>query len=958
MAIGKKKRMEAVVIGFDEVKDSLGDIANTVMYCREGNCSSIIQMANPVQQWCADVDQYYAFMDVLNNIIQTLGEGYCLQKQDIFVRTEYKHPVPDEMNYLSKCYFKHFEGRSYMEIKTFLVITQEFKKGKFLAFDAKKYKEFLSRVDKVCDILKSAHIPHARLTRKEIDEYLHRYVAFSFGDGAFSMTNIKGTDEFLKVGDYAIKCMPLVNVDDVALPSFIKPYATVSTNGFHTPTDLMSFLAQVPDAEAIVYNQVIIIPSQRKEQRRLEAKSKRHNSMPDPSNKVAKADIDTVLDMMARDNLMLVYANNTIIAKTRLDRLGAVTNFLETKIYDSGIGRPSDNAYNQYELFMNCCPGRAYALNMDYDLFLCLSEVALCLTYKEGRVPSEASPIQVFYTDRSGIPVGIDITGKEGSMKLTNNSNFFCLGPSGSGKSFHMNSVVRQLLEQDTDVVLVDVGDSYETLCGTMNGTYITYSKEKPISMNPFNISMVEYQENFGEKKNFLKSLIFLIFKGTQEPTMIEDSIINQVIIEYYEEYFHPFEGFNEEERADMRQQLLLDDKISGEYDKYQERLEAQFAEGVRVGEDQPGGMDETDASIPADGHMDRDKVARRANKFRAVINDRAATEGEKDAARYQLMRLMPEIVSEERYLMKIDKRIDAIEDKRRRLKVKKLNFNSFYEFALLRIPQITKESHVDFKIYDFKELLKKFYKGGELEMTLNNDIDSSLFDERFVIFEIDRIKDDSTLFPIVVLIIMDVFLQKMRIKKGRKALIIEEAWKAISSPTMADYIKYLYKTVRKFHGIAGVVTQELNDVIDSPIVKEAIIANSDVKILLDQSKFKDKFDQAAAVLGLTEVQRNQIFTIGALDNKEGRPFFSEVWICRGQYSLVLGVEEAPECYWAYTTERAEKEALKIYKAHYGDPLEAIVNIERDRKSLGIGKYLEFAQLVNKNQNVMKLWKN
>ena len=235
--------------------------------------------------------------------------------------------------------------------------------------------------------------------------------------------------------------------------------------------------------------------------------------------------------------------------------------------------------------------------------------------------------------------------------------------------------------------------------------------------------------------------------------------------------------------------------------------------------------------------------------------------------------------------------------------------------------------------------------------------MDQSLFDEKFIVFEIDKIKDDPVLFPIVVLIIMDVFLQKMRIKKGRKALIIEEAWKAISSPTMAEYIKYLYKTVRKFHGIAGVVTQELNDVIDSPIVKEAIINNSDVKILLDQSKFKDRYDQIASILGLTSVQRQQIFTINNLNNHEGRNYFKEVWICRGQSSDVYGVEEPPECYWAYTTERAEKEALKIYEAHYGGDVKlAITKIEEDRKSLKIGKYLDFARMVNKQQKIMPLW--
>ena len=266
------------------------------------------------------------------------------------------------------------------------------------------------------------------------------------------------------------------------------------------------------------------------------------------------------------------------------------------------------------------------------------------------------------------------------------------------------------------------------------------------------------------------------------------------------------------------------------------------------------------------------------------------------------------------------------------------------------------REKSITFDIDNFAAILEQFYKGGELEHTLNNDVDASLFDEKFIVFEIDKIKDDPVLFPIVVLIIMDVFLQKMRIKKGRKALIIEEAWKAISSPTMAEYIKYLYKTVRKFHGIAGVVTQELNDVIDSPIVKEAIINNSDVKILLDQSKFKDRYDAISAILGLTQVQKQQIFTVNALNNHEGRNYFKEVWICRGQYSDVYGVEEPPECYWAYTTERAEKEALKVYERHYGDIQTAITKIEEDRKKLGIKKYLDFAVKVNQKQNIMPLW--
>jgi conjugation system TraG family ATPase len=274
------------------------------------------------------------------------------------------------------------------------------------------------------------------------------------------------------------------------------------------------------------------------------------------------------------------------------------------------------------------------------------------------------------------------------------------------------------------------------------------------------------------------------------------------------------------------------------------------------------------------------------------------------------------------------------------------------------RIPQITSEKKIHFNINNFSHILDPFYRGGELEDTLNNDVDSSLFDARFIVFEIDKIKEDKTLFPIVVLIIMDVFLQKMRIKKGRKALIIEEAWKAISSPTMAEYIKYLYKTVRKFNGIAGVVTQELNDVIDSPIVKEAIISNSDIKILMDQSKFKDKYDEVAKVMGLTDTQRRQIFTINSLNNHEGRPYFKETWICRGHDSDVYGVEVPPEMCWAFTTERSEKEAVRLYVRYYeNDGQRAIRQMEEDRKVLGVGTR-DFANMVNQHKTVMSLWES
>lgn len=970
MAKRKERPFDKLYAELEEIKDARGEVMNTVLFSKNGNWSVIIEIENPIQQYCTDAELYYSYADILSNIIQTLGEGYCIQKQDVFCKQGYNHAITDDMSFLYKSYFNYFKGRDYTNIRTFLIITQEFKQSSFVKYDPKAWLDFHSKVGKVINILSEKNIPHYKLNKKEVAEYVHRFLAFDFKPQPFSLNNMNVTDEYIKSGERAIKSFSLVNIDTIDLPTFIRPFNTMPVNGFNIATDLLSFLADIPSTDCVIYNQVIQIPQQRSLMRKLQSKAKRHDSMPDPSNKIAKADIDLVLDLLAKESKLLVYCNFNIITSCPLAKINDVSSFLETKLYDCGI-MPSKACYNQLELFANSFPGMSYSLNKEYDLFLTLADAAICLFYKEHMKHSEESRLNVYYTDRQGIPVSIDITGKEGKIKMTDNANFFCLGPSGSGKSFHMNSVVAQLLMQDTDVVMIDTGDSYEGISHYFHGTYITYSKEKPISMNPFSITTDEYNLNFGEKKQFLKSLIFLIFKGNEEPTKIEDKIINQTLVEYYEEYFHPFEKFSEKERERLRERLLLEEKKNGEFDKYEQKLEEKYGDDYRIDELEGNIDDVNNDNISEETNSENNaddfdftteeknhhaKVERQVNKLRNIVNDKAASDGEKQNANRQLIRLMPELI-EGKYLMRIEKKIDRMEKKRRKLHVTNLSFNTYYEFALERIPQIMAEKKIDFDIDDFAAILEQFYKGGELEYTLNNDLDKSLFDEKFIVFEIDKIKDDPILFPIVVLIIMDVFLQKMRLKKGRKALIIEEAWKAISSPTMAGYIKYLYKTVRKFNGIAGVVTQELNDVIDSPIVKEAIINNSDVKILLDQSKFKDRYEDISAILGLTDVQRQQIFTVNALPPKEGIPYHKEVWISRGQYSDVYSVEVPPEWYWAFTTERVEKEALKVYERVFNDDIEqAIAHIEADRKAMKISRYFDFAVLVNKHQNIMSLW--
>ena len=820
---GKRKKI------FQDIYFSVEDVDGIgVLYTKTGEYSAILKIENPVQKYSANIDNYYEFTNLLTALAQTLGEGYAIHKQDVFIKKQFHDETNDNHEFLSESYFRYFTGRTYTDVQTYLIITQENKKSHLFSFDSKKWRDFLVKIRKVKDQLKDSGVDSAYLDGATARNYVDRYFSMNFTDKIVSMTNFKVDDECISMGNKRCKVYSLVDVDCINLPSVIRPYTNIEVNNTSMPVDLVSIVDNIPLAETVIYNQMIFMPNQKRELSLLDKKKNRHASMPNPSNLIAVEDIKKVQDVIARENKQLVYAHFNIVVSLPIDEdIQKCTNHLENSFGRMGI-HISKRAYNQLELFVNSFPGNCYGMNPDYDRFLTLSDAATCLMYKEHIQHSEDTPLKVYYTDRQGVPVAIDISGKEGKNKITDNSNFFILGPSGSGKSFFTNSMVRQLWEQNTDIVLVDTGNSYEGLCDYVNGKYISYTEEHPITMNPFAINREELNI---EKIGFLKNIIMLIWKGTNgKITKTEDHLIEDVITEYYDAHF-------------------------------------------RLG------------------------------------------------------------------------------------KVKELSFNTFYEYSTKRIPEIVRDNNlegIDLATYNY--LLKDFYRGGNHELTLNENLDTALFDETFIVFEIDSIKDDPLLFPLVTLIIMDVFIQKMRIKKNRKVLVIEEAWKAIASPMMAEYIKYLYTTARKFWASVGVVTQEIQDIVGSPIVKEAIINNSDVIMLLDQSKFKERFDEIKAILGLTEVDCRKIFTINRLENKEGRSFFREVFIRRGQNAAVFGVEEPHECYMTYTTERAEKEALKLYKRELKcSHQQAIEAYCRDWDRSGISKSLPFAQKVNQAGHVLNL---
>ena len=577
--------------------------------------------------------------------------------------------------------------------------------------------------------------------------------------------------------------------------------------------------------------------------------------------------------------------------------------------------------------------------------------------FKESYPVDEHSNFYLRFTDRQGVPLKIDTSDLPMQAGRINNRNKFVLGPSGSGKSFLMNNIVEQYLTYNYDVVIVDTGDSYSGTAKYKSGKYIQYTEEKPITMNPFIMTKDEFNI---EKIEFLGNLIFLIWQGPNaEMSTTQKSILDNLLLAYYHQYFNGgTRWFDHKSSAELILYLK-------KYNIYEEELFNDFENQYRKNENYYHIL-----GIPMDAQKDEIKKAFRKlaiqyhpdtnlnneffdeylfDKIHKAYETLSDDSKRKEYDESQLIVTKRDIIKkpeintsewDDAFRRSLIRKVTELEEK---LSVAEPSFNSFYEYAEKFLPiylsnKKFKIAESEFNLRTFLYVLADFYKGGRYGTTLNESADNSLFDEAFIVFEIDNVKDNPKLFPIVTLIIMDTFIQKMRLRKDRrKALIIEEAWKAIASKLMGGYILYLYKTVRKFWGEAVVVTQELDDIIGNAVVKDSIINNSDTFILLDQTKFIDNFEKIAQLLSLNTVEQSKIFTINNLNNKNGRSRFKEFYLKRGSKGEVYGNEVSLHQYLTYTTEKPEKSAIEYYVHAYGTYQDALEYFVQDIERLGDG---------------------
>lgn len=890
---------------------------------------------NPAPQWSCSEKIYQEAHGLFLQILQLLGEGYGMQKLDVFEREAFFSPEPEGV--LQRSYQKHFAGRSFTAHSTYLLFFEHaYRKGSAVKFQKeieKSFTEFSQKLEKIFLILKNAGLSPRHLMEKDFKSLETLLLAGKRHATPVRSTILSGSED-LKLGGLFVKVLPLVDTEKMELPEEIAPCSNVRALS-KAAVDPFHFLLEPTESPLMVYNQILSLPLQGSLHRALDKKRRRHEGVSSsaPSNLLIAEEISELQKEIAREGTLLCEAHFSVLFSSESKESQQRTeSWLESGFFQRGIIL-SKNAFNQMELFRAVFPGGALELK-PYDTILSTLPAMLCFLFKEHLPKDESKGFALDFTSRQGKPLRIDFSDIPMQEGRIVNRNKFVLGPSGSGKSFLMNSIVEQYLRTNYDVLIIDTGDSYQGLCRYLGGLYVKYDESRPITMNPFQL---EKEELSLEKLEFLSSLLYLIWKGADYAiNSSEKSVLDALLSAYYELHYLRAEGLGE----------VSPEEIKRLYEKYYPFLgeTAQGNSPSRNAKTYSGAKLLPPTHYAALGLQEGTSLKTLRAKFSRLKGEEVIKSWETAGSKQEIESALSVLLDPEskkaydRSLKRLGSAAEnlfasseALEPKPAlqmllsRYSSEKLDFNSFFAFSEKFLPRYLKSGRFPIEESTFHQasfflVLRDFYRGGKYEHTLNRAQDKSLFSERFIVFEIDAIKDNPRLFPIVTLIIMDTFIQKMRFRKNqRKALIIEEAWKAVASPLMAGYILYLYKTVRKFYGEAIVVTQELQDILSSEVVKESILSNSDTLVLLDQSKFEENFSRIAKLLNLSAAEQSKLFTVNRLDNKEGRGRFKEFYLKRGERGEVYGNEVSLLQYLIYTTEKPEKEALEFFALEAGN---------------------------------------
>ena len=477
--------------------------------------------------------EYEAIHSAWNKAVKVLPDYSIVHKQDWFIKENYVPDIQkDDLSFLSRSFERHFNERPFLNHTCYLFLTKTTKERSRMQSnfstlcrgflvpkeirDRETVTKFLEAVGQFESIMNdSGFITLTRLNSDEITGtretagIVEKYFSLSQTDTTTLKDISLGADE-MKIGDNILCLHTLSDAED--MPGKVGTdtrYEKLSTDRSDCRLSFASPVGVLLSCNHI-YNQYIFIDDHTENLKQFEKMARNMHSLSKYSraNQINKSWIEEYLNEAHSQGLISVRCHCNIMAwSDDRDELKHIKNDVGSQLALMEC-KPRHNTTDTPTLFWAGIPGNQADFPVE-ESFYTFIEQALCLFTEETNYKSSLSPFGIKMVDRvTGKPLHIDISDLPMKIGIITNRNKFILGPSGSGKSFFTNHMVRQYYEQNAHVLLVDTGNSYLGLCEMINrkthgedGIYFTYTTENPIAFNPFYVvEVLDEQEYLNQK--------------------------------------------------------------------------------------------------------------------------------------------------------------------------------------------------------------------------------------------------------------------------------------------------------------------------------------------------------------------------------------------------------------------------------------------------------------------------
>ena len=439
--------------------------------------------------------------------LRSFMTGGVIHKQDVYRKRKYSGEKLPKESFLGKATRNYFEGREYLEHESYLFFcwpknrTLNHKKfvNPFKKIPSKSLKEleeglqdFTRAVNDTVSFLNNSK--RLNLIPLGEEEILQLSTSYFNGYNEGYDTDILLDKAQLQIGRNLFEVLAVNNE-----LCFGEAVQSSKTNEKYTADDFVFHQGFIDGLgldlnEDHILNQIFYMDDRSRWRRLLEKRIEelKKSSNFGSQNKVVLERIRHILDRINEDDSSRVIRGHFNVTFWNEDykNLLRTASEIKTRFKELDITPYLPLAEERKNYFLNSffCFSSNFA---NEDLFVTDLKHALCLLINNTNYKSDEQGI-IFNDRQHNIPVIKDVWDEH--KKRIKARNFAIFAPTGEGKSFLANNILRQYYEDGVRLVIIDLGGSYNKFAKLypQDHLILRYEQGKNLGINPFFINSMK----------------------------------------------------------------------------------------------------------------------------------------------------------------------------------------------------------------------------------------------------------------------------------------------------------------------------------------------------------------------------------------------------------------------------------------------------------------------------------